>query len=353
MNKSNVVQAKAIIEEIATSESKKYNIPINFGAYTLVEYYNSDLFKKHLSCIKTKKQYFAQFIKPLNLYGYQTAIDNEFHIALIIRKNMYKAEDIVNGVFHECRHCYQEIQENYIVFLSCIERCIADYYNNIYLQYHDTFFIEIDANTYGYEKSLEYLEKRQILSQKKKEFYQFQKIVNECYLEGYNPIYTFHLFNTILPKKISNFNYESSWLSDIYEKNGIMKEPDDILYNENFQNLDLITKYMIVSHHNFLGCLDMRYITEEDKKLIIDSIKYALDIIKRNKQQNISNIKPYITKYPTIISRVIKNIHYQRKNNETFNKQYENFINNVLKKLNISPQELENSLKEENTFKTK
>lgn len=345
MNKAEIVQAKAIMEEITNSENKKYNLSINHGAYTLIEYYNSELFKKNLSCSKTKKQYFAQFMKPLRLYGYQATLDNQLHIALIIRNKMYKAKDIALGTFHECRHCYQDTEENYIGLLSAIERCIVKYNNSIYQQYHDTFFVEIEANAYGYQNALDYLDKKQILSPKIKEFYQFEKIVNECYLDGYNPIYTFHLFGTILSKNISKFNYENSWLSDIYEPDGMMKFPEDILNNENFKNSDLITKYIIIAHSSFLGRLDMAIITEEDKRLIIGGIKYALDVIKRNREQNISKLNCYITRYLTIIPKIIKNIHYQRKNNDSFNKDYEEFINAILKKLNISIDELENTSK--------
>lgn len=330
-----VSQLKSMIEEIAISEGKKYNINMNINGYTILDYLNTEALQKKISLQKKSLLLIKSFVEFKRLYGYYNVYDNK--ISILFRNKMYKSNDLPRVIFHECRHRYQSQANNYIEFLYDIENILVNTNKKIYHQYHDTFFIELDANKYGYEMATKYLSKYNILSEKQKNTYELGLKLNNCYLEGYNPIYLFHQFNNCLIensdkdwfKKI----YPNSWLKEIYDKSGNMKSYKEIFQNNYFKSLDETSQSIIIISPYFLDNIDINNLNGYEKEMILRSIKYAKTIKERNDKQNFDIIKEMV-KNNIVSINMLENIIYQKRTNFLINNGIQTHLEPILEQLN-------------------
>ena len=337
MKQKIVTQMKSMIEEISASESKKHNMNMNqiTKGYTLIEYLNEEALQKKVSLQKKALLLAKAFVRFKRSGGYYNSREDK--IALLLDKKLYKGNFFIHAIFHECRHYYQSNVNDYIGFLFDIESVIISSNRKFYEQHHDIFLIEIDANQYGYRNTVEYLSKYNILSENQKAKYDLRLQLQECYLDGYNPIYMFHQFNIYLheicQKDWFKESYSHSWLKEIYDISGNMKSYQEIFKSAFFKFLDETSQNIIMTSPFFLENLDIHNLNVQEKEMILRAIEYANKIKERNEKQSLSIVTKF-SKTNLSTLKIMDNILYQKKHNFLINQGTKANFAPILEQLN-------------------
>jgi len=188
-----VQRIKEMVRNIATEECNRYNIDIKFSPMTIIEYYKSDIFRKNLVLNSMPNHNFITI--PFKHGAFYDAGNKE--IALFV-KNIKKINKeaifpyFASLVYHEVRH---HIQNNEIAnskgvaldtFVLNLENIVSYFEPKDYSENYDDYFSEIDADLYGINSALSYLERNGILSEDSKQYLEKIREKYEGHLKTYD-----------------------------------------------------------------------------------------------------------------------------------------------------------------------
>ena len=203
----NVHDAYQMAKDILDKENKKYGLNLSLHLLGFKSYYTSDLFKKKFKLNKSKNKLRTLLLpfKVLGQYGgvwqdnrqkkeYVLVFPNSCILnSLLTGKSMLS--DLLVTCYHEITHAKQEVTrshkygyryfENVAIFH--MEEAIMRYDYDFYLEYHDSFYKEIDANLKGNKMSIQYLNTNYPNSfQNDKEILYRNSILHEYQLKNYD-----------------------------------------------------------------------------------------------------------------------------------------------------------------------
>lgn len=314
VNNLKIKEIKEKCKKVIEEEAKKQEVELNIEPLTIVEYYDSDAFKEKTTIEKTMTKFTL-----INVGG---LFDNETQKIIIFTDRMGKSEKIESpnklaaalfASYHEFKHQLQYLEKEMTEtekFIISLEGVIKTFFYKEYRINHDKYYMEIDANLYGinktkkyfyqfepdlYSEAKEYLtEKWEKTTRKHLENYNFQKTITKFYL-----LYLFKGIN------LNSLNIPG--LEIFINKDNHFRNPKDILDRFQKSNLDETVFNDILSSNIYLKDIKIKDLTKEDKDILSNVLIKELDKINNLIKNNNQNYDKQIEK--TINSlKLAKNI---------------------------------------------
>ena len=275
----------------------------NFYPITLVEYYKNEILKKRLKLSKHNLE------APLLYSGfYQPRVDYTKSSIYVFIKRINKINllnpnipyvNLIQTVYHELKHYYQHLnlgtskKFTFEMFVSSIENEILQHESSFYKFCHDNFFIEIDANLYSIDKTLEFLENNKLLTEKIKSYLLMKRKKYELNFLEYDIQFFFSKFNKAF--QTGKIKYQR-WSEIFYNKNRSFKTISEILNNPLIQDIDNRVLMSVLSSQAFLETVDLQVLPLEHKQIIKQAINYTYnEELARRKKINELYQKQFIS----------------------------------------------------------
>lgn len=343
----------SIIEE----EAKLKGIKINISPITVIEFYNSDFFEQqnHTKLQRTKIKYSLR--KSAGIFDANTEkimifIDRLAKGEKIDSTNKFIS--ILFAMYHELKHQLQYgCKETTLFeeFIIEIERIIMALFPRDYAKNHNRYYIEIDANLYAYEKTLEYTKNNQ--PDKYNEIKQFLDAKwmsqNKYYQLNYNSQEIFDKFYEFCKQNKYGMAFLGIPNLDTFiDMSNNFKPLSKIITKSKTENIDKNIILTILGSESYLNQLDISKLNEEETKFILNIINIILDneekrikeTTKYYEERKITR-KEYITSITTI-SNKLRQIKLELKREQRYivDQKINNHSNEYIKKLQKIKSEL-------------
>ena len=233
LNNSNYMsyqQAFDLAKKILDEENKKNNMHLTVEVFNFKTYYSSDFFKKDykLSTFGEKVHDVLLPVMNTGVYygelhhddGYIIVFPNTHIYNSIIVGSKHFVTDIAKTCFHEIVHAKQDNScgkqsDEYRYFeripIKYMENSILRYDGYFYRMYHDSFYMEIDANLKGIIMTENYLrDNYPDIYEHDKDYINIKRINYEYQLKNYNFDFFFETILSIYatnPKKYYYYFY--------------------------------------------------------------------------------------------------------------------------------------------------
>lgn len=337
-------KCKKLIEE----EAKKQDVELNIEPITIVEYYDSDVFKEKTTIEKT--------MTKLVLANVGGLFDTETQKIIIFTDRMGKGQKVespnklaasIFASYHEFKHQLQYLDKETTEteqFIIALENVIKTFFYKEYRINHDKYYMEIDANLYALNKTNEYF------SQYEPELYPTAKeYLTEKWekstlkhLANYNFQKTFTKFYLVYLFKGINLNSLNIPGVEIFiNKDNHFRNPKDILERFKQSNLDDNIFTSILSSNIYIRDLNIKTLTQEDKDILSNVLIKELEKINNtviNNNKNNENKKEKTINYLKSTKNIFKKIAYLYKQSPDIieiirNKTQNKFLKSKTKKL--------------------
>lgn len=350
-----IPEMKKLFNEIIKEEEKNYKINIKAFPITVLEFYKKEILKKGLILVKDKKyklkrkidclkeknnldiriifgeikQYcneetlkkaFKLYQKvnykltmPLTTYGWFNPKTKQIFCILDKYKNVpllrnCRLDFLIMTAYHEVRHRFQEQvmlkQNTYESFLMQIEYGIKS--STIisgpdgFIDYrikHDRYMIEIDANNYSINKTIEYIKKYpEVYSKFKEKLEKRQKNYKQD-LELYDPYSMFEKINKLIKDNSKEVLNKIQILNIFYNEDGEFKSLTEILKEKDKVDYRIIE--LVLSSNAFLKQLDLNSLSTLQQEYMLNLLNkvYSLEVDKQQKLQDsdtYDNLRDYL-----------------------------------------------------------
>lgn len=299
--------SKKLITWLIEKENHKNNIEINISPVNNIEYILKILKKDIKENIITKKTTFGLWDgknililltniaknsgdKYTFLYKLVQTAYHEYNHALVLNDTIKKDEFVKYG-----------IQLGEILFLT----------SNCYKKHHDEFWIEILANDYSIEKTIEFMKKHPNTYQQSQYDIDLNKIYYQIYSQNYDPQQQINYISKIIKNKdkrtVNMYFKEIDTLPKLFTKEGIPKPQTDL------SDKDFYINYIIVSSKAYLDKIDYNICEPRVLKILLKSLNYTYDIETTRYEKN-EQLKKIIIEKDTNIKKITNNpyiIYYQ------------------------------------------
>ncbi len=304
-----IEQTRKVVDSITKQEKERYElIDLNFDIETptVVSYYRDNL-KKGKFSLKKRGAFRAAYSALLGTFsaGFASGYSNEicvfakdyqssayfFSIPIADLKKRLPYQDmfVANTTFHEIRHIIQH--SGYC--LSCLEyfccHRLSDYkgYKGVVnAKYHDSLFIEIDANLYGAREAARYFQGNKDIEE------YFAKFIGKYTLQKYafdfdSNLETYQKENEKQGKKVYGMTVFENFL---WNNDGSFKKPREIMQDEEFNSFthkyfgELPFFNMVLSSDAYISRLYKEELTDEEVCFIKDAIEYSIGLSNNDKQ---------------------------------------------------------------------
>lgn len=280
----------------------------------IVQFSNSRI-KRNLKLNKDERTHLIrEFIRPSVGGCYSNKEDKIFlyvdnyirpiRVSKIEKKKAFSR--IIQGIFHEYRHRIQynfRKEENFDLIFCDISQFVMEYRDKIdYLSKHDSFFIEIDANNYGVNKTIEYFSYHPEMS----EYYDERDLNVHRMLYDYDLcVYDFdkewsyyNVLREMLPFKELKTKIRRDknkvWHKVFYGDKKRLKSIDEIVNHEDFDKVDdRFVNYVFTSRY-FNKQLDYSLLSRNLVKMLLYQFELRraelllkIDYIRNNKLESI------------------------------------------------------------------
>lgn len=183
-------------------------------------------------------------------------IDNIEYILRVIKKDIKEKDEFVK----------YGVQLDEIIALT----------SNCYKKHHDEFYIEILANNYSIERTIEFMKKHPNVYQQLQYNIDLTKIYYQIYLQNYDPQQQINYISKIIKKKdkkiVNMYFKEIDTLSKLFTKEGVSK-PQTYLPTEDFY-----INYIIASSKACLDKINYNDCEHGVLKILLKSLNYTYDI---------------------------------------------------------------------------
>lgn len=191
LNKANftLLDLKQLLREVFHFDYEKHKGEIELHQFTIVEWYKSDILKKHLLACDNKDKLYLRY-RPLNARGRYFSKEktiaiffSKIEISQLLEYWKISLDKLIvlyiKTVFHELNHYYQEkfrykpnrdtnISLN--AFIYDMATFIQHFNLEHYKKHHNEYWNEIDSNLYGVNRAYEFLEKKGLLTEERKKY---------------------------------------------------------------------------------------------------------------------------------------------------------------------------------------
>lgn len=317
MNKLKEIKEKC--KKLIEEEAKKQDVELNIEPITIVEFYDSDVFKE--------KTIIEKSMTKLALINVGGIFDTETQKIIIFTDQMGKGQKIdspnklaasIFASYHEFRHQLQYLEKEITeteLFIISLEDIIKTFFYKEYRLNHDKYYLEIDANLYALAKTKEYFQKQEPNQYETINEYIIDKWEKPTkkHLANYNFQKTFNKF--YLVSKIKMLNIKSlniKGLDIFFDETNHFRTPHEILERFKQSNLEENIFNSILSSHIYLRKLDIKSLTKEDKNILMNVLAKELEknkkLITNNNQNNELNnkrTKEYLKSTKNIIEKFV------------------------------------------------
>lgn len=306
----NIQRLKQLLREAFQFDYDKHQGKVEFYSFTADEWPKSAVYEKSLAFYSGCGTMIAEkpYVAAGSCFRELKIICGFLEYALSFEKTWQTKDEMetyyVKMVFHELFHYYDDVWfqqksdnvlENFDVFVYEVQQFMMDHDSRHYREYHDEYMFETKANLYGIDRAYAFLESKGILTEKGAKL--LWNIKNRClfYLNNFD-IHTFleKLHEIVMAN--SEEGILNCWLSLFYKYDEwalifkrnivIFNSIDEIL--EEADDVDETILKCFFSSKNFLNSLDFGSLTLEDKQVVMNAIKWALEAeeerIKKNKE---------------------------------------------------------------------
>ena len=274
-DKFTIQNLKQLLKETFDFDYEKHKGEIELQQFTIVEWHKSDILKEHLLACNNKDKLYLRY-RPLNARG--RYFSKEKIIAIFFSKAEIgqllecrgKSLDklivlYIKTVFHELNHYYQEKfrykpNRDTNISLNAFAYDMATFIQHFnpghYKKHHNEYLNEIDSNLYGVSRAYEFLEKKGLLTEKRKNI--LEELENRYLFELNNhDMHTFfHEIHGIVKSNYQIRIHNYWFLSLFYKWTGKFKSIDEILDSAYEWDLDKQILDCFFSSKDFLDNLD-------------------------------------------------------------------------------------------------
>ncbi len=308
-------EMKTIAHEIYKEEEEKLRYKDNkIFPITFIEY-----FKEYIPNNFKLTKILPMSILPIISGGFNDLKGNNIiflnHIKRI-KKDCNKVFRLAQVCYHELRHSEQSTWDAYSYqgFLRDIDQYrkkdTFDYYND-----HDQYSFEIGANLYGVIKAKEYMQKHypELYMEQKEDIERLLKLYQFDYMT-YDASYSFDITLQII--RLLEKNKKPSDISPVLEiflnNDFTFKKMSEFNHNINYRNLDKRIIYAVLSSKAFLSQVNMEELSEEELKLLNESLQYTNNIYKRQSvliedasREKIISYKELLKKEKSLLNKIV------------------------------------------------
>ena len=298
MNKNNTTMKniKEKCKKILEEEAKRQEVELNIEPLTIVEYYDSNVFKEKTTIEKTITRFFL-----INVGG---LFDSETQKIIIFTDRMGKNEKVespnklaatIFASYHEFKHQLQYLEKEITEtekFIISLEGVIKTFFYQEYRINHDKYYIEIDANLYGIDKTKKYFYQYEpdLYPMAKEYLTEKWEKTTRKHLENYNiqkTITKFYLVYLLKGVNLNSLNIEG--LEIFINKDNHFRNPKDILDRFKQSNLEVNIFNSILSSNIYLRDINIKELTKEDKEILsnvlIKELEKIDNLIKENNEK--------------------------------------------------------------------
>lgn len=213
-------------------------------------------------------------LKEIRVYADYNLVSNR------IFKKKHELLKFILTMYHELQHAKQgneikSVKNQESLFLQ-IEDYIHLYDYDWYIDNHQSFFMEMEAEYIGILKTEE-------TAKQTPDFYQKEKRYIDRIKERYQ--YRFHLydFDYIVDKAIHMLKqYKNLPPNSLWMKIALARDNTNFIFKEeSFKQLDNQSKYHIITNHHVLDRLDFRDLNGEEMNLVISAIENKKENLER------------------------------------------------------------------------
>ena len=212
---------------------------------------------------------------------------------------------IIQCLFHEYRHRIQyslNHDEDFNLIFSDISRFVMKYRDKLeYLSNHDSFFIEIDANNYGVNKTIEYFtmnpDMLKYYNMRDLEIHKLMYDYDACVYDFdkewtyYNVLREMIPFNELKAKIRRDKN--KVWHNVFYGDKKRLKSIDEIINHKDFDKIDIrFVNYVLTSRY-FNKQLDYSLLTRKTIRMLLyhfeqrrEELLLKIDFVHNNKLES-------------------------------------------------------------------
>lgn len=351
MKKLNTKEMKVIVNQIISKELAIYNLEANIYPVNIFEYYTKYIPNANF---ENKNDFINALKMPMTTKGFtfwhlECKTEKPDIVVFIDYFKKYKNPilNLIKHCFHEAKHYIQLTVDDYdyIKFIRNLETILTEYDWDSYINCHDDFLFEIEANIYAINKT------KELLKDKYPNIYQLEKDNIDNIEKNYDLDYMLYdaieqfdkLLHIALLNKIILINTYPVF--DIFLNNiNAFKSINDIIKNPNLKNVDKRILYTVLSSNSFLNSVNMEKLSDIELDTLNKSLQYTYNIyinqfkfILNSFNNNAINLN-YFTQIKNVLIEKIKNINgYITLLNSAKNpKQYRyEFIKKNLKNNNV------------------
>ena len=309
-NNKTIEELNIIIDKIK-EDHQKYNIKnFNISIISIIEYYQTDTFKKNLKLAHIN-ELFTVLTRPIKNDGTYYQKDSKILIYLnIFNKNIISPFNFINTlqtILHEIRHHHQhflkkDLYNDYDNFIFFMENIAKNFNSKFYNKYYKNIYSEIEADHYSINKLEKYIDKNDITT---KNYINHYKKIYDYKLSTYDAETLFKEFNNALVDD-ENFYITTTihpYFNIFYNKDKSFKTLYQISKNinlyANYLNPQIITT--IISSDTYLRTIKIENLSLEEIDFLIPILINRCNDIKNKKeislnffQENINFIKNII-----------------------------------------------------------
>lgn len=276
-------EVKEIIKKESAELISKEDLDVNFMVFTEDEYLASDYYQELVK--KYSKKEADDFVNT------GACIVGKSDVIVFIKQSNkvefdYSGKDITLLLwkfFHEIRHVMQKdykYNNDIIEYMLCVFcDVLNNYARNFYYEKYDDLFIEVDANVYGLNKTIEVLEKYPNIKNDSNKLLMKTKKLWDIIYQTYDYNVVFNEFFDVV-RKDNRLGY-SFLLSNDDEVKKFHKST--IICDKFKEKNKPESAYKILASDVYLKNLDYSSLTSEEVKIMLDAVERIIeDWINKN-----------------------------------------------------------------------
>lgn len=288
-----IQEIKEKCKRIISEEAAKEGIKLNIEPITIVEYYNTDVFKQ-----KTKLQKISKKYSLRKVGGFFDSREQKI-LVFVDRMGQYEKIDSSNkfaavlfATYHEYRHQLQWLGKGITPseeFIIEIENTIHTFNHSDYKHRHDQYYKEIDANLYGVNKTKEYFKQNDPNEYKGISDYLEKTYENRTkhHKRNYDFSKTFTKFYYLCRLKRLDMNKLKIKGIDIFINSANkFRKVSEIKKLHQKSNLDKSILYGVIGSRAFMEQLDITILTDEEKEFMTNNLNEILLIESKKIEAN-------------------------------------------------------------------
>lgn len=336
-------ELKALLIEAYDDDYDVHGGKVPFHPVTIVEWRESDVYKERLALYQgdgTMLENEVSNCPGTYYYGYKTIFG--FLDRWQVYEKMFTIGEAlawyVRMVFHELWHYYDDVKRatisnvlaDYDTFVYDVEQFVLACIPQFYDEHHDSFMLEINANTYGIKRALSFLENKGLLTPEGEELLRDLKNKQIFLLNNFDIHDYFKEVHSIISEDANIFEpyldlfygeKKATFVSERFVYTREFRDVGEILELANKKKVDEKILMSFFSSKDFLDNMGKSILcTFKHRPVIMRAIEYALEIENNRRKKNeelLQNKQITFEQFQEVDDRIRRKIEYLTDKKET------------------------------------